>query len=125
MKRRRRTALQLVPIERGEGTWRTDLGAVVSRYIDETQNSMGRLFEAAEKAGDNLFFDEADALFGKRSASRRRVRWRCLGILSALVAVAALAYLRIGRGAADRSRPFPRPSASQGSVVDLGDEAEG
>ena len=47
--------------------YRIDLAAVVSKYIGETEKNLGRLFEAAEAAGAVLFFDEADALFGKRS----------------------------------------------------------
>ena len=40
---------------------------MVSKYIGETEKNLGRLFEAAEAGGAVLFFDEADALFGKRS----------------------------------------------------------
>src|SRR4029077_2432129 len=41
--------------------------AVVSKYIGETEKNLRRLFDAAEDGGAILFFDEADALFGKRS----------------------------------------------------------
>jgi hypothetical protein len=44
-----------------------DLSAVVSKYIGETEKNLRRLFDAAEDGGAILFFDEADALFGKRS----------------------------------------------------------
>lgn len=47
--------------------YRIDLRAVVSRYIGETEKNLARLFDAAEKSAAILFFDEADALFGKRS----------------------------------------------------------
>lgn len=47
--------------------YRIDLGAVVSRYIGETEKNLRRLFGKAEKSSAILFFDEADALFGKRS----------------------------------------------------------
>ena len=40
---------------------------VVSKYIGETEKNLRRLFDAAEEGGAILFFDEADALFGKRS----------------------------------------------------------
>jgi SpoVK/Ycf46/Vps4 family AAA+-type ATPase len=40
---------------------------VVSKYIGETEKNLRRLFDAAENGGAILFFDEADALFGKRS----------------------------------------------------------
>jgi hypothetical protein len=47
--------------------YRIDLSAVVSKYIGESEKNLRRLFDAAEDAGCILFFDEADALFGKRS----------------------------------------------------------
>jgi len=47
--------------------YRIDLSAVVSKYIGETEKNLRRVFDAAEQGGAILFFDEADALFGKRS----------------------------------------------------------
>ena len=47
--------------------YRIDLSAVVNKYIGETEKNLRRLFDAAEDGGAILFFDEADALFGKRS----------------------------------------------------------
>jgi SpoVK/Ycf46/Vps4 family AAA+-type ATPase len=47
--------------------YRIDLAEVVSKYIGETEKNLSVLFEAAERSGAILFFDEADALFGKRS----------------------------------------------------------
>jgi AAA+ superfamily predicted ATPase len=47
--------------------YRIDLSAVVSKYIGETEKNLRKLFDAAEQGGSILFFDEADALFGKRS----------------------------------------------------------
>ncbi len=47
--------------------FRIDLSSVVSKYIGETEKNLRRLFDAAEQGGAILFFDEADALFGKRS----------------------------------------------------------
>ncbi len=47
--------------------YRIDLSAVVSKYIGETEKNLRRLFDAAEDGGSILLFDEADALFGKRS----------------------------------------------------------
>ncbi|MFD9005533.1 ATP-binding protein [Streptomyces sp. NPDC059582] len=47
--------------------YRVDLSAAVSKYIGETEKNLRRLFDAAEPGGAILFFDEADALFGKRS----------------------------------------------------------
>jgi ATP-dependent 26S proteasome regulatory subunit len=47
--------------------YRVDLSGVVSKYIGETEKNLRRVFDAAEESGAILFFDEADALFGKRS----------------------------------------------------------
>src|SRR5207244_219785 len=47
--------------------YRIDLSAVVSKYIGETEKNLKRVFDAAEEGGVLLLFDEADALFGKRS----------------------------------------------------------
>jgi hypothetical protein len=47
--------------------YRIDLSAVVNKYIGETEKNLRRVFDAAEESGAILFFDEADALFGKRS----------------------------------------------------------
>src|SRR5262249_49134370 len=47
--------------------YRIDLAGVVSKYIGETEKNLRRVFDAAEDSGAILFFDEADALFGKRS----------------------------------------------------------
>ncbi|MBB3178415.1 ATP-binding protein [Variovorax sp. Sphag1AA] len=50
--------------------YRIDLSAVISKYIGETEKNLQRIFDAAEDGGGILFFDEADALFGKRSEVR-------------------------------------------------------
>ena len=47
--------------------YRIDLATLVSKYIGETEKNLKRLFDAAETSGAVLLFDEADALFGKRS----------------------------------------------------------
>jgi hypothetical protein len=47
--------------------YRIDLASVVSKYIGETEKNLKRVFDAAERGGAILFFDEADALFGKRT----------------------------------------------------------
>ena len=47
--------------------YRIDLSQVVSKYIGETEKNLRRVFDAAEQGGAILLFDEADALFGKRS----------------------------------------------------------
>jgi SpoVK/Ycf46/Vps4 family AAA+-type ATPase len=50
--------------------YRIDLSQVVSKYIGETEKNLRRVFDAADQAGALLLFDEADALFGKRSEVR-------------------------------------------------------
>ena len=50
--------------------YRIDLSQVVSKYIGETEKNLRKLFDAAEDGGAILFFDEADALFGKRSEAK-------------------------------------------------------
>lgn len=47
--------------------YRIDLSSVVSKYIGETEKNLRQVFDAAEVGGVVLLFDEADALFGKRS----------------------------------------------------------
>ena len=47
--------------------YQIDLSALVSKYIGETEKNLRRVFDAAEEGGAILLFDEADALFGKRS----------------------------------------------------------
>ena len=47
-----------------------DLAQVVSRYIGETEKNLAELFDAAERSGAALQFDEADALFGRRTEVR-------------------------------------------------------
>ena len=46
---------------------RIDLAGVVSKYIGETEKNLRAVFDTAEQTGTILFFDEADALFGKRT----------------------------------------------------------
>ena len=50
--------------------YRIDLSQIVSKYIGETEKNLDRIFHAAENSNAILFFDEADALFGKRSEVR-------------------------------------------------------
>jgi hypothetical protein len=60
-------AAAVVARELGLDLYVIDLSAVVSKYIGETEKNLERVFRAARDAGAMLFFDEADALFGKRS----------------------------------------------------------
>lgn len=50
--------------------FRVDLSTVVSKYIGETEKNLRRIFDAAEAGGAVLLFDEADALFGKRTEAK-------------------------------------------------------
>ena len=50
--------------------YKIDLSMVVSKYIGETEKNLNRIFKEAEQSNSILFFDEADALFGKRSEVR-------------------------------------------------------
>ncbi len=50
--------------------YRIDLSQVVSKYIGESEKNLDKIFTAAEYSNSILFFDEADALFGKRSEVR-------------------------------------------------------
>jgi hypothetical protein len=60
-------AAEVIANELDLALYRIDLSAVVSKYIGETEKNLRRLFDAAEQGGAILLFDEADALFGKRS----------------------------------------------------------
>jgi SpoVK/Ycf46/Vps4 family AAA+-type ATPase len=54
----------------GREVYKVDLSLVISKYIGETEKNLGRVFDQAQHKGWILFFDEADALFGKRSDTR-------------------------------------------------------
>ena len=60
-------AAEVLALELRLDLYRIDLSAVVSKYIGETEKNLRRVFDAAEEGGAILLFDEADALFGKRS----------------------------------------------------------
>ena len=60
-------AAQVLAAELGLELFRVDLATVVSKYIGETEKNLDRIFGAADGSNAILFFDEADALFGKRS----------------------------------------------------------
>ena len=60
-------AAQVLGAELGLDMFRVDLATVVSKYIGETEKNLERIFSAADGSNAILFFDEADALFGKRS----------------------------------------------------------
>ncbi len=60
-------AAEVIASALGLGLVKVDLAGVVSKYIGETEKNLQRIFESAERSDAILFFDEADALFGKRS----------------------------------------------------------
>ena len=63
-------AAEIMAQELGLDLYKIDLSTVVSKYIGETEKNLARIFEEAETSNAILFFDEADALFGKRSEVR-------------------------------------------------------
>jgi AAA+ superfamily predicted ATPase len=60
-------AVEIIARELELETYKVDLSTVVSKYIGETEKNLSRIFDEAESSNAILFFDEADALFGKRS----------------------------------------------------------
>ncbi len=60
-------AAQVLARELGLDVYRIDLSQVMSKFIGETERNLARLFDEAHASGSILFFDEADAIFGKRS----------------------------------------------------------
>jgi SpoVK/Ycf46/Vps4 family AAA+-type ATPase len=60
-------AAQTMASTLGLDLYRVDLSRVVSKYIGETEKNLARVFDAAGRGADLLLFEEADALFGKRS----------------------------------------------------------
>ena len=104
--------------------FRIDLSSTVSKYIGETEKNLRRLFDAAEPSGAILLFDEADALFGKRSDVRdshdRYANIEVSYLLQRMEAYRGLAILTTNlRGAIDAAFqrrlqfvvPFPFPDA--------------
>jgi ATP-dependent 26S proteasome regulatory subunit len=63
-------AAEIIAAELNLDLYKIDLSTVVSKYIGETEKNLERIFNEAETSNAILFFDEADALFGKRSEVR-------------------------------------------------------
>jgi hypothetical protein len=110
--------------------FRIDLSSVVSKYIGETEKNLRKLFDAAEESGAVLLFDEADALFGKRSEVKdshdRYANIEVSYLLQRMEAYSGLAILTTNlKNALDtaflrRLRfvvPFPFPDAAQRTVI--------
>jgi len=60
-------AARLIADDLGLAMWQIPSATLVGRYIGETEKNLARVFDRAAQTGWVLFFDEADALFGKRS----------------------------------------------------------
>ena len=60
-------AAEVIASELGLDLYKIDLSTIVSKYIGETEKNLDRIFNEAESSNAILFFDEADAIFGKRS----------------------------------------------------------
>lgn len=104
--------------------YRIDLSSVISKYIGETEKNLRKVFDAADQGGAILFFDEADALFGKRTEVKdshdRHANVEINYLLQRMEDYAGLAILATNRkGDLDPaflrrirfvvSFPFPRP----------------
>jgi AAA+ superfamily predicted ATPase len=75
------TAAELLAREQGVDLYKVDLSSVISKYVGETEKNLARVFDEAEDANAILFFDEADALFGKRGEVKQaQDRWANLEV---------------------------------------------
>ena len=119
-------AAEILAADLGLDLYRIDLSQVVSKYIGETEKNLRTVFDAADAGGAVLLFDEADALFGKRSEVRdshdRYANIEVSYLLQRMEAYRGLAVLTTNmRGALDpaflrRLRfvvQFPFPNAEQ------------
>lgn len=110
--------------------YRIDLSQVVSKYIGETEKNLRRIFDAADAGGAILLFDEADALFGKRSEVKdshdRHANVEVSYLLQRMEAYRGLAILTTNlQGSIDpaflrRIRfliPFPFPDQAQRTEI--------
>ena len=110
--------------------YRIDFSAVVSKYIGETEKNLKQVFDAAEEGGVLLLFDEADALFGKRSEVRdshdRYANIEVGYLLQRMEAYQGLAILTTNlKSAMDTAfqrrlalhREFPFPDAAQREAI--------
>lgn len=69
-------AAELLARQRGVDLYKVDLSAVTSKWVGETEKNLARVFAEAEDANAIIFFDEADALFGKRGEVKEaQDRW--------------------------------------------------
>lgn len=66
----KKTLAALIGKQSGKEVYRIDLSMIISKYIGETEKNLSKVFADAENKNWILFFDEADALFGKRTGVR-------------------------------------------------------
>lgn len=129
----RTTVATVLASELNRPLYRIELSRVVSRYIGETEKNLGRVFDRAAQAGAILFFDEADALFGKRTevkdAHDRYANRQRAAILERMRQYAGLTILSISRmalSAAIKFRRcywvirFPKLTSERGGIHDRG-----
>lgn len=123
-------AAEVIASELRLSLYRIDLSSVVSKYIGETEKNLRRLFDAAEDGGAILLFDEADALFGKRSEVKdshdRYANIEINYLLQRIEAYRGLAILATNmKGALDKAFQrrlrfivnFPFPDASEREAI--------
>ena len=115
----RRMAAEVLARELRLDLYRIDLSQVVSKYIGETEKNLRRVFDAAEEGGAILLFDEADALFGKRSEVKdshdRYANIEVSYLLQRMEAYRGLAILTTNKQ--ERPRPrIPAPAPVRGPV---------
>ncbi|MEM7202450.1 MAG: ATP-binding protein [Planctomycetota bacterium] len=60
-------AAEILATELGSDLFQADLSTIVNKYVGETEKHLAQVFRAAERGGVTLFFDEAEALFGRRT----------------------------------------------------------
>lgn len=124
------TAAEVIAGELQLDLYRIDLSSVVSKYIGETEKNLRRVFDAAETGGAILLFDEADALFGKRSEVKdshdRHANIEVSYLLQRMEAYRGLAILTTNiKGALDNAFlrrirfvvQFPFPDATQRAEI--------
>jgi len=78
-------AAEVLANEFGLDLYRIDLSAVLSKRIGETEKNLSKIFDAAEGGGVVLLFEEADALFAKRTDVLDSLDRYALGIVSYLL----------------------------------------
>lgn len=116
-------AAELLGERLGVPVFRIDVSAVAAKYIGETEKNPAEIFNRAQAQGAILFFDEGDALFGKRSAPREATKpgaepplsgvMRQIENYPGIVIVAADCRGSMDEAFARRFRwvvPFPKPA---------------